>query len=177
MVVRDVCPRCQSPTYKSNGHMHHGKQNQHGHDCGRQFGDCSEPYLLSEDTRALIECMLVERISWRGSCRAVGVTRKGLVGLLVHCVEALPDHLNVKPLSRTQAGGMQRLEVDADAMPSLVKKQEHKPWMWIAMAAKTRQVIALHVGERSRRRAKQGWAKMPAASRQHATLYTDQDVV
>jgi transposase-like protein len=37
MVVRDVCPRCQSPKYKKNGHIHNGKQNHHCHDCGRQF--------------------------------------------------------------------------------------------------------------------------------------------
>ena len=42
------------------------------------------------------------------------------------------------------------------------------------MDTTTRQVIALHVGDRSRTSAKQLWAKMPRASRQHATFYTDQ---
>jgi hypothetical protein len=83
MVVRDVCPRCQSPKYKKNGHIHNGKQNHRCHDCGRQFVDCSEQYLILEDTRALIERLLVERISLRGICRAVGVTLKWLVGFLV----------------------------------------------------------------------------------------------
>ena len=87
MVVRDVCPRCQSPKYKKNGHIHNGKQNHYCH-CGRQFVDCSEQYLISEDTRALIERLLVERISLRGICRAVGITLKWLVGFLVQCVEA-----------------------------------------------------------------------------------------
>ena len=177
MVVRDVCPRCQSPKYKKNGHIHNGKQNHHCHDCGRQFVDCSEQYLISEATRALIERLLVERISLRGICRAVGVTLKWLVGFLVQCVEALPDHLNVEPISRTQDVVIQRLEVEADEMQSFVKKKENKQWMWIAMDAKTRQVIAFHVGARSRRSAKQLWAKMPAAYRQHATFYTDQYVV
>jgi hypothetical protein len=27
MIIRDVCPRCQSPKYKKNGHIHNGKQN------------------------------------------------------------------------------------------------------------------------------------------------------
>jgi insertion element IS1 protein InsB len=177
MVVRDVCPRCQSPKYKKNGHIHNGKQNHQCHDCGRQFVDCFEQYLISEDTRALIERLLVERISLRGICRTVGVTLKWLVGFLVPCVEALPDHLNVEPVSRTQDVVIQRLEVEADEMQSFVKKKENKPWMWIAMDAKTRQVIAFHVGDRSRRSAKRLWAKMPAAYRQHATFYTDQYVV
>jgi insertion element IS1 protein InsB len=63
MVVQDVCPRCQSPKYKKNGHIHNGKQNHQGHACGRQFVDCFEHYLSSEDTRALIERLLVERLS------------------------------------------------------------------------------------------------------------------
>src|ERR671918_1188405 len=87
MVVQDVCPRCQSPKYKKNGHIHNGKQNHHCHDCGRQFVDGSEQYLISEDTRALIERLLVERISLRGICRAVGVTLKWLLGFLVNALK------------------------------------------------------------------------------------------
>jgi insertion element IS1 protein InsB len=45
------------------------------------------------------------------------------------------------------------------------------------MDAQSRQVLALHVGDRSRRSAKRLWAKIPATYRQHATFYTDQYVV
>jgi insertion element IS1 protein InsB len=173
MVVRDVCPPCQSPKYKKNGHSHHGKPNHHGHACGRQLVDCCAQYLISEDTRALIARLLVERIAWRGICRAVGVTLKWLVGFLVQCFEALPDHLHVQPIGRNQEVVIQRLEVEADEMQRLVKKKENKQWMWIAMEAKTRQVMAFHVGDRSRRSAKRLWAKIPEASRQHATFDTD----
>src|SRR5262249_39569711 len=88
-------PQCQSPQFKKNGHMHNGKQNHHCHDCGRQFVQCCEQYLIAEDKRGLIERLLVERISLRGICRAVGVTLKWLLGFLVQCFEALPDHLHV----------------------------------------------------------------------------------
>jgi insertion element IS1 protein InsB len=46
-----------------------------------------------------------------------------------------------------------------------------------AMDAKTRQVMAFHVGDRSRKSAKRLWAKIPRASRQHAMFYTEQYVV
>jgi hypothetical protein len=55
MVIRDECPRCQSPQHKKNGHIHNGKQNHQCHDCGRQFVDGFEQNLVSADTRALIE--------------------------------------------------------------------------------------------------------------------------
>ena len=72
---------------------------------------------------------------------------------------------------------IQRLEVEADEMASFVQKKAHKQWIWIAMDATTRQVIAFHVGDRSRESDKRLWAKIPEAYRQHAMFYTDQYVV
>jgi insertion element IS1 protein InsB len=125
----------------------------------------------------LIERLLVERISLRGIYRAVGVTLKWLLGFLVQCFASLPDHLHVQPVSCTHDVMIQRLEVEADEMASFVQKKANKQWIWIAMDAKSRQVIAFHVGDRSRRSAKRLWAKIPEAYRQHATFYTDQYVV
>jgi insertion element IS1 protein InsB len=177
MVIRDVCPRCQSPKFKKNGHIHNGKQNHQCQDCGRQFVECCEQYLISDATRALIERLLVERISLRGSCRAVGVRLKWLLGFLVTCFEALPDHLHVQRVTCNQDVMIRRLEVEADERSSFVQKKVNKQWIWIAMDAKTRQVIAFHVGARSRKSAKRLWAKIPLTYRQHATFYTDQYVV
>jgi len=174
MVIRDVCPRRKSPKYKKNGHIHNSKQNHHCHDCGRQFVQSCEQYLITEDKRGLIERLLLERLSLRGICRAVGVTLKWLLGFLVQCFAALPDHLHVQPVSCTRDVLVQRLEVEADELASFVQKKAHKQWVWITMDAKTRQIIAFHVGDRSHTSAEQLWAKMPPAYRQHATFYTDQ---
>jgi insertion element IS1 protein InsB len=89
----------------------------------------------------------------------------------------LPDHLHVQPVSCQHDVLIQRLEVEADEMASFVQKKANKPWVWIAMDAKTRQIIAFHVGDRSHKSAEQLWAKIPQAYRQHATFYTDQYVV
>src|SRR5919204_6112339 len=118
MVIRKVCPQCQSSQYKKNGHIHNGKQNHHCHGCGRQFVQCCEQYLISEDKRGLIERLLMERISLRGLCRAVGVTLKWLLGFLVQCVEALPDHLHVQPVTGHGKVLLRCLEVEADEMSS-----------------------------------------------------------
>ena len=177
MVIRAVCPQCQSPKFKKNGHIHNGKQHHHCHDCGRQFVQCFEPSLISEDKRGLIERLLLERMSLRGICRAVGVTLKWLLGCLVQCFAALPDHLHVQPVSCTRDVLVQRLEVEADELASFVQKKANKQWVWIAMDATTRQIIAFHVGDRSHTSAEHLWAKIPPAYRHHATFYTDQYVV
>jgi insertion element IS1 protein InsB len=70
-----------------------------------------------------------------------------------------------------------RAEVEADAMASFVQKKATKQWIGIAIDATTHQVIAFHVGDRSRKSAKRLWAKIPEAYRQHATFYTDQYIV
>ena len=165
MIVRDACPACGSTRFKKNGHTHNGKQNHQCKTCPRQFVQCSAQYLISADKRGLIECLLVERISLRGICRAVGVTLKWLLGFLVQCFEALPDHLHVQPVSCTRDVLIQRLEVEADELASFVQKKAHKQWVWLAMDAKTRQIIAFHVGDRSHTSAEQLWAKIPHAYR------------
>jgi insertion element IS1 protein InsB len=71
---------------------------------------------------------------------------------------------------------MRRLEVEADAMASFIQTRAYTQWRGIAMDATTRPVMACHIGDRSRTRAKRLEAKMPDASRQHATCDTDQYV-
>jgi transposase-like protein len=76
MIIRDICPQCQSPKYKKTGHIRDGRQNYQCTVCGRQFVDCFAQDLVSDDTPALIERLLAQRISLRGICRAMGVTLK-----------------------------------------------------------------------------------------------------
>jgi insertion element IS1 protein InsB len=177
MVIRDVCPQCQSPKFKKNGHIHNGKQNHQCKDCGRQFVECFEQDRVSEETRVLVERLLLERLSLRGICRAVGVKLKWLLGFIVNCFEALPDHLNVQPITSNADVVIQRLEVEADEMASFVQNKANKQWIWLAMDAKSRQIIGFHVGDRSRKSARALWSKIPKAYRRHATFYTDQYVV
>jgi insertion element IS1 protein InsB len=69
---------------------------------------------------------------------------------------------------------MSRLEAEADEMWSFVQKKANKQWIWIAMDAKTRQIMAFHVGDRSRGSAKELWANIPLGYREQATFHTDQ---
>jgi hypothetical protein len=148
MIVRDACPAWGSTRFKKKGPPHHGKQKHQCKACPRQFVLCSGPYLISAETQALSERLLRERISLRGICRAVGMGLKGLLGFIVHCFEALPDHLHVQPITRTQDVMIQPLEVEADETSSFVQKKANKQWMWLAMDTKSRQVLGLHVGDR-----------------------------
>jgi insertion element IS1 protein InsB len=68
---------------------------------------------------------------------------------------------------------IRELEAEADEMWSFVQKKANKQWVWIAMDVNTRKVIAFHVGDHSRDRAKELWAKIPLVYREQATFHTD----
>ena len=76
--------------------------------------------------------------------------------------------------ARPTAVVVSRLEAEADEMWSFVQQKANKQWIWIAMDATTRQIIAFYVGDRSRESGKELWAKMPMVYREQATCHTDQ---
>src|ERR671919_807784 len=68
---------------------------------------------------------------------------------------------------------IRRLEAEADELCSFVGKKTNKQWLWLALDAQTRQVLAFHVGDRSRRSARKLWKKISPMYREHTTFYTD----
>jgi hypothetical protein len=108
-----------------------------------------ENQVITDEQRALIERLLLERISLRGICRAVGIGLRWLLQFMVARFAAAPDHLCVQPPAGTQAVILQRLEAEVDELWSFVGKTANRQWIWIAMDATTRQVTAFHVGDRS----------------------------
>jgi IS1 family transposase len=65
------------------------------------------------------------------------------------------------------------LTLQCDELWSFVGKRSHKVWVWLAMDADTREVVAVHIGDRSRDSAKALWAKVPSVYRQCAMCFTD----
>jgi insertion element IS1 protein InsB len=177
MTPREACPQCGSRWYKRNGHIHTGKQNHRCKLCGRAFVLMPDNSVITEEQRVLIERLLLERISLRGICRAVGVGLQWLLQFMVTQFQAAPEDLYVKPAAGTPAVILRRLEAELDELWSFVGKKANRQWVWIAMEATTRQVIAFHVGDRSQASAEQLWANLPAVYREQAMFYTDQYAV
>jgi hypothetical protein len=64
---------------------------------------------------------------------------------MVERLTACPDHLHAQHPTRPTVVVMSRLEAEADERWSFVQKKANTQWIWIAMDATTRQIIALHV--------------------------------
>ena len=153
--------------------MHSGKHNRRCKACGRQFVASVAERIIAEEQRTLIEHLLRERISLRGICRAVGVSLTWLLHFMVERLATYSNHLHAQLPVRPTAVVIRQLEAKADEMWSFVGKKATRQWLSITMDAKTRQVIAFHVGDRSRKSGTQLWAKIPAVYQQQATFYTN----
>lgn len=60
-----------------------------------------------------------------------------------------------------------------DELWSFVDNKGNKQWVWLAMDAQTREIVGVHVGDRSAVSAEALWRSMPGVYRQCAVIYTD----
>lgn len=72
------CPRCESKEYVKNGSIHNGKQKYACKECGRQFVKNPQFRQISDETKGLIDRLLVERLSLAGIARVTGVSARWL---------------------------------------------------------------------------------------------------
>jgi insertion element IS1 protein InsB len=89
----------------------------------------------------------------------------------------VPNHLYVHNPAALRTVMISRLEAEADEMWSFVQKNANKQWIWIAMDATLRQIIAFQVGDRSRTSGQALWTNIPPVYREQAMSHTDQSDV
>lgn len=72
------CPRCQSESVIKNGRILSGKPKFACKACGRQFVADSQQRLIPPETKALVDKLLLERVSLAGIVRVTGVSARWL---------------------------------------------------------------------------------------------------
>ena len=60
-----------------------------------------------------------------------------------------------------------------DELWSFVNPKGNRQWVWIAIDAHSREIVGLHVGDRSAKSAQALWQSLPGVYRQCAIIYTD----
>lgn len=63
--------------------------------------------------------------------------------------------------------------MQCDELWSFVDYKGNKQWVWLTLDADSREIIGVHVGDRSAKSARALWASLPAVYRQCAVFYTD----
>ena len=126
MIKREACPRCGSRQYKRNGRIHTGKQNHTWRACGRAFVLVPENPVITEEQRAVIERLLLERISLRGICRVIGVGLRWLLYVMAERFTAAPEHRYVQSTAGNQRVLLHRLEAEVDELWSFVGRRANQ---------------------------------------------------
>lgn len=161
------CPRCGSEHTIKNGSTHNGKAKNQCKDCGRQFVVNPKNKTVSNETKQLIDKLLLERISLRGIQRVTGVSWSWLQNYVNNKFSHTLRQVSVSAKVRG------KLIIECDELWSFVFAKKHKFYVWLAIDRKTREIIGCYIGDRSRQSAKKLWESLPGIYRQCAVVYTD----
>ena len=89
------CPKCESENVMRNGLTRHGKQNHKCRDCHRQFSLEPKNKPISEETKAIIDKLMLERLSLRAIVRITGVSLTWLQSYINGKLRSTPRKLDI----------------------------------------------------------------------------------
>lgn len=161
------CPNCSSKEVSRNGKTRHGKQNYKCRECGRQFVLNPAWKPITKEQQELMSRMLLERISQAGIARVLQVSEDTVQRYVNSQAAAVKKQVEVTPKEK------KRLNVQMDELWSFVDSKGNQQWVWLALDAQTREIIGVHIGDRSAASAQALWDSIPPVYRQCAVIYTD----
>jgi hypothetical protein len=158
-----TCPRCQSTSFVKNGRIHNGRQNFKCKACGRQFVFNPTKKVIGQDTRALIDKLLLEKLPLFRDCQGDwGVCCVGYKHMSI--ISTMPF---LSKLRFVRKKGALNCPVRCDLW-SFVSNKGNKQWIWLALDMKTGEIVGVFVGDRSRSGADGLWQSLPGVYRQCA---------
>jgi IS1 family transposase len=169
----DRCPYCLCTKLRPKGwNSKRTKKRLKCDGCKRHLVCGGKSWFVSDSQIELVDALLLERLSLRGICRVVKISLCWLMKYMAGLYESQPDNLNYRIPTNPQIN-LQLIDCELDEMWSFVHRKKNKKWIWIAQCRKTRQVVAFHVGDRSRDSAKELWKKIPSELRKRGYFYSD----
>ena len=91
------CPSCASKRIIKNGCIHNGKQNHKCKNCGRQFVKDPQNKVISQETKELIDKLLLEKLPLAGIARVADVSEPWLQGYVNQKYDAVPKRVQSRP--------------------------------------------------------------------------------
>jgi insertion element IS1 protein InsB len=98
---------------------------------------------------------------------SVNVSERWLQTYVNDKYESTPRHVKV------MAKSVLDLTIECDEAWSFVQNKKNKQWVWLALDRSTREVVGVHVGDRSAKDAQALWDSLPTIYQQNAICYTD----
>ena len=150
-----VCPTCGFGHLIKNGSVHNGKLKYQCKSCGCQFviNPTNSPIL--EETKQLIDRLLLERISLREIARVTQVSWSWLQDYVNQKLARTPRQAKVLVKSPG------KLVIECDELWSFVNRKKNEVYIWLAIDRKSRKIVGCFVGDRTRKSARKLWASLP----------------
>ena len=161
------CPSCESENFVKNGKIHNGKQRFKCKLCGRQFVENPVKKIIGPETIALVEKLLLEKISLAGIARVLEISESWLQKYVNKKYENITHKINVTDKIKG------KMTVECDEICSFVGKKENKLWVWLAKDRDSKEIVGASIGSREKEEAYNLWNSMPSVYRQCAVSYTD----
>lgn len=95
-----TCPNCCSGHVVKNGKIHNGKQNFKCRACGRQFVQDPENKVIDQDTKDLINKLLLEKLPLAGIARVTGVSERWLQTYVNTKYQGVPKQVSSRAQKR-----------------------------------------------------------------------------
>lgn len=116
------CPCCDSYRVVKNGFIHNGNQSFKCKQCDRQFVLNPKNKVIGEETKELIDKLLLEKLPLAGIARITGVSERWLQTYVNKLYTSISQQVEV-----WQKKG--RLTIQCDEMWSFVANKKNKQWI------------------------------------------------
>lgn len=123
--------------------------------------------MISEETKGIIDRLLLEKLSLAGIARALQISELWLQQYVNQKYKQVDREVQVHPKPK------RRLTVQMDELWSFVDDKGNQQWVWLAIDVDTREIVGCHIGARTAVSAQALWQSMPAVYRQCAVIYSD----
>jgi IS1 family transposase len=100
----------------------------------------------------------------------LNISRRWLQDYLRELYQRIPADLNFQLPDDAE---IELFLIEADEVWSFVDNKRNKRWIWLILERRTRQIIAIHIGDRSEKSAKALWKKVPLEVKLQALVLTD----
>ena len=142
--IKPIFPRCGSQHTVKNGMIHNKNPKHKCQDCGRQFIENLTRKYISPSVLEYVDKMLLEKIPLAGIARVTGVSKKWLQDYVNTLYAQLTQQIEVtsKPPGK--------LTIECDEAWFFVNNKGNKLLLWLALDAKTKEIVGVYIGDRSR---------------------------
>ena len=161
------CPKSGSLNTKKNGHTYSKKRKYQCNTCEYQFTEHPQNRRISDETKKIIDKLLLEKIPLSGIARTLDVSESWLQN---YVNEKYQKTLRQVEVIKKPKGP---LVIQCDELWSFVGSKQNKCWIWLALDQGSREIVGCHLGRRDHNGAQKLWKSLPPVYRPCAVCYTD----